>query len=169
MNFGEFLKLAHILFIIIGFSGAVGFHVIMPMAARSTDLGFVRAALKIGFVFENLAFPGFVIGGLLGLWLSIYQNWDFGENSWLNISATIWLVAVVGSIAILRPGLRRLDRLANEAPGPDVPPELTAEFKKPLQLITPNLLTLAMLVVLFLMVAKPGLDLAGLDHWPVNT
>ena len=59
--------------------------------------------------------------------------------------------------------------LAKEAPGPDVPPELTAEFKRPLQFITPNLLTLAMLIVLFLMVTKPGVDFAGIDHWPVNT
>ena len=169
MNFGEFLKLAHILFVIIGFAGAIGFHAIMPMAARSTDLAFVRAALKFGFVFENLAFPGFIVAGLLGLWLSIYQDWDFGENTWLNISATIWVVAVLGSLLILRPGLRRLDRLAREAPGPEVPSELSAEFRRPLQFITPNLLTLAMLIVLFLMIAKPGVDFSGIDHWPVNT
>jgi uncharacterized membrane protein len=169
MNLAELLLLGHILFVIIGFGGAIGFHVIMPMAARSTDLAFVRTALKFGFTFENLAFPGFLIAGLIGLGLSLYQEWDFGENTWLNISATLWVIAVLISFFILRPALRRLDKLAREAPGPEVPPELTAEFKKPLQFITPNLLTLIVLVIVYLMIAKPGVDFTGIDHWPVNT
>lgn len=167
-NLGELLKILHLLFVIVGFAGFVGYDVVMPMAARSRDTAYVRAALGFATMFDLIALSGFALAGFLGLGLAAYQDWDFGENTWLNISATLWVIAVLASLFILRPNLRRLNNLAAENPGPEVSAELEAEFKKPLQAITHNLLTLVLLVILYLMVAKPGVDFSGIDNWPVN-
>lgn len=168
-NLGELLKILHLLFVIVGFAGFIGYDVVMPMAARSKDLALVRAALGFATILDLLALSGFTLAGFLGLGLAAYQDWDFGENTWLNISATLWIVAVLVSLFILRPNLRRLNEMAAEAPGPEVGEQLAAQFKRPLQAIAHNLLTLTFLIILYLMVAKPGVDFAGIEHWPVNS
>ncbi|MEX2237749.1 MAG: DUF2269 family protein [Dehalococcoidia bacterium] len=167
MNLAELLKLLHIFFVVVGFGGAIGFHVVMPAAARSSDLTFVRAALRFGNMFDLMALPGFTAAGVLGIILALHQDWDWGENTWLQIGSTLWVLMVLISLAILRPALRRLNELAAKSSGNTVSPELAAEFKKPLQLITPNLLTLLALIVVYLMVAKPGLDIVDVSHYPV--
>jgi hypothetical protein len=65
--------------------------------------------------------------------------------------------------------LFKLNRLAANAPGPEVPAELNAELNKPLLRISNGALWLMTLAILYMMVAKPGVDFGGIDNWPVNT
>jgi uncharacterized membrane protein len=169
LNFGEFLKLAHLLLVVVGIGGMIGLHVVLPLTARASEIAAVRLGVRLARVLDNVAGAGLAIGGLLGLWLSIYQEWDFGENTWLNIGATLWIVVLLMGALLQRRSLARLQEMADAAPGPGQPPELEAAFRKPVVLFTPMAITTILIVIVFLMVAKPGVDFTGIDNWPVNT
>ncbi|MPZ23426.1 MAG: DUF2269 family protein [Dehalococcoidia bacterium] len=164
----EWLLILHIASAIVGFAGAIPLPMVLATAARSNDLSVVRACLRLASKLNRgLATPGFVLAGIVGLILSLVQGWDFGENTWLNISATLWLVAIVVAIVAFEPVLKRAARLAAEAPGPGVPPELQAELRCPRGAIVGSILILLFVIVLILMVAKPGIDGAGIQDYPV--
>ncbi|HET9199411.1 MAG TPA: DUF2269 family protein [Dehalococcoidia bacterium] len=168
-NTGEFIKMFHIFFVILGFAGMVGFPMMMRAAAGASGLDTARTCLRYANIFDGLSGIGFLGAGLIGLGLAIYQEWDFAENTWLTASITLLVVALVGATIVQQPALFKLNRLAKEAPGPGVPPELNAELSKPLLRISNGILWLMLLAIFYMMVAKPGVDFSGIDNWPVNT
>lgn len=168
-NSGELLKLFHIAFVVLGFSGLVAFPMMMRAAAGAAELAVARTCLRYANVFDAISGIGFLGAGLIGLGLAIYQEWDFAENTWLTVSITLLVIALVGATAVQQPVLFRLNRMAKEASGPEVPPELNAELSKPILRISNGILWLMTLAILYMMVAKPGVDFAGIDNWPVNT
>ena len=168
-NTGELLKMFHIFFVVLGFSGMVAFPMMMRAAAGAGELATTRTCLRYANIFDGLSGAGFLGAGLIGLGLAIYQEWDFAENTWLTVSITLLVIALVGATAVQQPVLFRLNRMAKEASGPGVPPELNAELNKPILRISNGVLWLMLLAILYMMVAKPGVDFSGIDNWPVNT
>ena len=168
-NTGEFLKMFHIFFAVLGFSGLLAFPLMMRAAAGAAELGVARTCLRYANIFDGLSGIGFLGAGLIGFGLALYQEWDFAENTWLTVSITLLIVALVGATAVQQPALFKLNKLAASAPGPEVPAELNAELNKPLLRISNGVLWLMTLAILYMMVAKPGVDFGGIDNWPVNT
>lgn len=77
------------------------------------------------------------------------------EEPWLAISIVIYVVALVAVFAVQRPALKRLIALTATPPGPGGPsPEVPALVDR-LRLVGYGL-TLAVVVIVLLMVYKPG-------------
>jgi uncharacterized membrane protein len=167
-NTGEWIKMFHIFFVVLGFSGMVAFPLMMRAAAGASELAVARTCLRYAGVFDALSGIGFLGAGLIGLGLAIYQEWDFAENTWLTASITLLVIALVGATIVQQPALFKLNRLAREARA-EVPAELNAELNKPLLRISNGILWLMLLAIFYMMVAKPGVDFSGIDNWPVNT
>ena len=169
MNLAEFLKFAHILAIVIGFGGMIALHATLPMITRATTVPEARSLVRLGRIFDLTAGVGIVLGGLVGLGLSVYQEWDFGENMWLNIAATLSIVAILIAGATITPGLGRLERMVREETGVELSADARAALASRRLVGIASAVTLFLLVILFLMVAKPGVDFSGIDNWPVNS
>lgn len=168
-NTAELLKVLHIFFVVLGFAGLLGFAMTMRAAAHTSELSVARVCVRLANRLDAVSGIGFLGAGLLGLGLAIYQEWDFRENTWLTASITLLVIALVGATAVQQPALFKLNRLSAAAPGPEVPAELKGELNKPLLRISNAVLWLMTLAILYMMVAKPGVDFGGIDNWPVNT
>jgi uncharacterized membrane protein len=114
-NTGEWIKMFHIFFVVLGFSGMVAFPLMMRAAAGASELAVARTCLRYAGVFDALSGIGFLGAGLIGLGLAIYQEWDFAENTWLTASITLLVIALVGATIVQQPALFKLNRLAREA------------------------------------------------------
>jgi uncharacterized membrane protein len=81
------------------------------------------------------------------------------EQGWLTASYVIWAVATAVGVFVLGPHARRVARQAAELRlnGVDESEELHAEASKPLIAMLGMLQLVFILVLLWLMTAKPGL------------
>ncbi len=152
----------HILCAIIGF-GAVFFNGIYGAQSAQykgpEGLAISRANMLVSRIGEYFIYAVFVLGVVLVL---IGDNvLDFGQT-WIWLSMTLFLVAIALSHAVLWPSARRMIALMeeiNSGPPPTAgPPPQAAEMEqlgKKLSIVDP-ILNVIMVVILILMVFKPG-------------
>ncbi|MEX2255534.1 MAG: DUF2269 family protein [Acidimicrobiia bacterium] len=152
----------HILCAIVGF-GAVFLNGIYGQQAKSRKgpegLAISQANFLVSEIGTYFIYAVFVLGIVLVL---IGDNvFDFGQT-WIWLSMALFLAAIGVSHGLLRPKVRRMQALMEEmiASGPPVggPPPQAAEMEtlgKALGIIGPAL-DITLIVILFLMVFKPG-------------
>jgi hypothetical protein len=166
-GFYKFVLVLHILCAIIGF-GAVFLNGIygQQMKVRlqsgriSEAIGIFEANELVSKIGEYFIYAVFVLGfGVLGLSDSA---WKFSQT-WVWLSVVIYILAIGLSHGVLMPAVKRMGVLMHEmAAGPPPaggPPPQAAEMAsigQKLGVVGP-ILDLAMIVILFLMVWKPGL------------
>lgn len=146
MTARNILLTLHILLAIVTIGWLITQAMLMPRAIREGNAGAVRfgsrAAEKIG--------PASALVFLLGLALVLRKADDYAEfeHLWVNLSMTLFIVAIVnGSVLISRAERRAADRLeAGET--------ATDEAKRVSMLGGINMLLL--IAIVYLMVAKPG-------------
>ena len=167
---GGFYKLClllHILCAIIGF-GAVFLNGIygqqmkvkMQSGHGAEALGIYEANFKVSMIGEYFIYAVFVLGfALIGLSDSV---WEFSQT-WIWLAVVLFVVALGLSHGVMIPTVKRMGVLIREmAAGPPPacgpPPQAAemAELGKKMGTVGP-ILDLAVVVVLFLMVWKPGL------------
>jgi uncharacterized membrane protein len=158
----DIVLVLHILCAIVGF-GAVFLNGIYGQQAKARrgreGLAISQANLLVSEVGSYFIYAVFVFGILLVL---IGDNvFDFGQT-WIWLSMLLFIAALVVSLGLLRPTVRRMHVLMEEmiATGPSQagPPPQAAEMEvlgKRLGIIGPAL-DLTMVVILVLMVFKPG-------------
>jgi uncharacterized membrane protein len=152
----------HILCAIVGF-GAVflnGIYGAQAKARRGPEgLAISQANFLVSEIGTYFIYAVFLLGIVLVL---IGDNvFDFGQT-WIWLSTLLFLAAVAVSHGVLRPTVRRMQALMEEmiASGPPQggPPPQAAEMEqlgKKLAIVGPAL-NLTLVVILFLMVFKPG-------------
>ncbi|HEY8217597.1 MAG TPA: DUF2269 family protein [Acidimicrobiia bacterium] len=152
----------HILCAIVGF-GAVFLNGIYGQQAKARrgpeGLAISQANFLVSEIGTYFIYAVFLLGIVLVL---IGDNvFDFGQT-WIWLSMLLFLAALVASHAVLRPTVRRMQALMEEmiASGPPQggPPPQAAEMEqlgKRLAIVGPAL-DLTMVVILVLMVFKPG-------------
>ena len=152
----------HILCAIVGF-GAVFLNGIYGQQAKSRKgaegLAISQANFLVSQIGEYFIYAVFLLGIVLVL---LGDNvFDFGQT-WIWLSMLLFLVAIAVSHLMLRPRVRRMQALMEEliAGGPPAggPPPQLAEMEqlgKRVGMIGPAL-DITMVVILFLMVFKPG-------------
>jgi uncharacterized membrane protein len=152
----------HILCAIIGF-GAVFLNGLYGAQAAKykgpEGLAITRANFFVSTIAEYFIYAVFLLGIALVL---IGDNiFDFGQT-WIWLSMTIYILAIVLSHAVLRPAIRRIitlqEELVSGPPPAGGPPPQVAEIEqvgKKLATVGP-ILDLAMIAVLVLMIFKPG-------------
>ena len=165
-GFYKFVLVLHILCAIVGF-GAVFLNGIygqqmkvrMQSGRVAEAIGIFEANLKVSQVGEYFIYAVFVLGfAVLGLSDSV---WTFSQT-WAWLSIVIYVVAIGLSHGVLTPAVKRMGVLMHElAAGPPPvggPPPQAAEMAAIGQRIgvVGPVLDLALIVILFLMVFKPG-------------
>ena len=158
----------HILCAIVGF-GAVVLNAIygqQAKARRGTEgLAIAEANYLVSKIGEYFIYAVFLLGIALVLIGDNSPQIGF-DRTWIWLSILVFIAALGISHGMLMPRVRRLHALMNElihmgppAPGATAPPPQVAEMEqlgKKLGVVGP-ILNLALIVILFLMVWKPGL------------
>jgi hypothetical protein len=165
-GFYKFVLVLHIFCAIVGF-GAVFLNGVYgaQMKARMQSgrvaeaIGIYEANLLVSKIGEYFIYAVFILGfAVLGLSDSV---WKFSQT-WVWLSVVIYIVAIGLSHGVLMPAVKRMGVLMHEmAAGPppvEGPPPQAAEMAsigQKLGVVGP-VLDLALIVILFLMVFKPG-------------
>jgi uncharacterized membrane protein len=145
---------------ILGAIGAFGFGFTAPIfasaAAREPQHGpwYLRAVKRVSdVVIVPLALSMVVTGFLL-----VYSIGDHRlfEQLWLSLSFVIYVVAILAVFLVQRPALKKVIELTAQPPGPDGPPAEVPALLDRLKYIGIGL-TVAVIVIVYLMVAKPVL------------
>jgi len=165
-GFYKFVLVLHIFCAIVGFgavflNGVYGQQMKVRMQAGKIDeaIGIFEANDFVSKIGEYFIYAVFLLGfAVLGLSDSA---WKFSQT-WVWLAIVVYLVAVGLSHAVLLPAVKRMGVLMHEMrdgpPPVGGPPPQAAEMAsigQKLAVVGP-ILDLAMIVVLFLMVFKPG-------------
>jgi uncharacterized membrane protein len=127
--------------------------------SRTSDTKTIEMLARLSSKAEYLALvPGALGAIVFGTWLVDEAGFEF-EQGWLTASYVIWAVATAIGVFVLGPHARRVARQAAELRlnGVDESEELHAEAGKPLIAMLGMLQLVFILVLLWLMTAKPGL------------
>jgi uncharacterized membrane protein len=127
--------------------------------SRTSDTKTIEMLARLSSKAEYLALiPGALGAVVFGTWLVDEAGFEF-EQGWLTASYVIWAVATAVGVFVLGPHARRVARQAAELRlnGVDESEELHAEASKPLIAMLGMLQLVFILVLLWLMTAKPGL------------
>ena len=154
MSYLELLLLFHVGSAIIGFGATFTFAVLGPLAAKTGGpqaLGMLKGIVKIE---KTLVYPAIVLQPLTGV-LLIFElglDNDFFGHYWLWLSIAIYAVAVYIALLQQTPTVEKLIEAAES--GRADTPEFAALGKKAATF--GPVLTVMLLVIIFLMVIKPG-------------
>jgi hypothetical protein len=163
----KFFLILHILCAIVGF-GAVFLNGVygqqmktrLQSGRAAEAIGIYEANMTVSKIGEYFIYAVFVFGfAVLGLSDSV---WKFSQT-WVWLSVVVYVVALGLSHGVMLPAAKRMGVLMHEmAAGPPPvggPPPQAAEMEqlgKKMGVVGP-ILNLALIVILFLMVWKPGL------------
>lgn len=159
MSTYEILLFVHLVFVALliggeGVATATGIGM-----SRTSDTKTIEMLARLSSKAEYLALiPGALGAVVFGTWLVDEAGFEF-EQGWLTASYVIWAVATAVGVFVLGPHARRVARQAAELRlnGVDESEELHAEASKPLIAMLGMLQLVFILVLLWLMTAKPGL------------
>jgi len=165
-GFYKFVLVLHIFCAIVGFgavflNGIYGQQMKVRMQAGKIDeaIGIFEANDKVSKIGEYFIYAVFILGfGVLGLSDSV---WKFSQT-WVWLSIVIYVLAIGLSHGVLMPAVKRMGVLMHELrdgePPVGGPPPQVAEMQsigQKMGVVGP-ILNLALIVILFLMVFKPG-------------
>ena len=154
MNYLTLLILLHVTSAIVGFGATFSFGVLGPLAAKTGGpqaLGMLKGIVAIE---KRLVYPAIVIQPLTGVLLIFKEGWDnsFFDHYWLWIAILLFATAVYLALAIQTPTIEKMIELGES--GQAETPEFAALGKK--SGTFGPMLGVILLVVIYLMVVKPG-------------
>ncbi len=112
-----------------------------------------RSMQKADYIFTA---PGIFVLLITGIWMVGLKDWAGFQEPWLGGSFVLLIITGIIWLAVLMPQQRRMVRLAQE--GADAG-ELSPEYRKASRIwsMFGGVATLLPVLILFLMVLKPGL------------
>jgi uncharacterized membrane protein len=142
----------HIVGAIIAFGFGFAVPVIGKMAAAEPQHAnwFLRAGKRTG---DTILFPASISMAITGAGL-IYFGAHTPREMWLSIAMLIYIVAILVVLFVQRPTMAKLIALTSTPPGPTGPDPLVPVLLKRSRMVGLGL-SLAVLVIVFLMVYKP--------------
>ena len=152
----QLLLFLHVLGAIIVFGPSFAFPLIAGQARKSPQNSHF-AAIVTDVIERRIIIPGAIIQGITGVLLILVLNADLTSPSyrWLISAIVLYLIAIVFAVAVQAPAAAKMVELTSTPPGPEGPsPELLANARK-LQR-GGMFLALLVVVIVFLMVVKPG-------------
>ena len=148
-------KFLHILTMFTAVAAAFVPEVVLHWVARSNDVGAIRVFANIAARIGKLLPVFFVGGAIFGLLAAATGELDFFQP-WLIAAYVVFIIAMATGGAITGPWAGRM-AAASAASGNDAPsPELTVVMHDRRALIGSVVLMSAIVVIIFLMVFKPG-------------
>ena len=148
-------KFLHILTMFAAVAAAVVPEVVLHRVAASGSVPAIRVVAGIAGTLGKLLPVLFVAGAVFGLLAALTGEMDFLQP-WLLATYVIFVIAMVTGATTTGPWAERMHGLAL-ASGPDSPSsELSATIHERRALIGSVVLMSAIVVIIFLMVVKPG-------------
>jgi uncharacterized membrane protein len=161
----DIVKSLHILAAIIGF-GAVFFNVLYGLKAkekRGPEAAFLaHTVLDITKIAEWFIYAVFILG-FAALGMAPDNTWEFSQT-WVWLSVVLYIVGIGLSHAIVLPNAKAMNALMDElavggapgAAGGPPPQALELEERGKRQATVAMMLDVLLVVIVFLMVMKPG-------------
>jgi uncharacterized membrane protein len=153
MTLYETLVFVHIVMVAVWVGGGVVTQHFASLILREGDPvrigGFGR---DIAWIATRITLPAAVVLLGSGLWAAQEGNWDFGA-AWISISFTVWIVAVVAGLVLVRPEYGRIQSLL---PTIGTDGEAVAQRLRRILLFSRIELVL-LLIAVWAMVVKPGM------------
>jgi hypothetical protein len=154
MSYLDLLLLLHVGAAIVGFGATFSFSVLGPLAANTggpQGLGLMKGIVKVA---KTLVYPAIVIQPVTGALLIFEENLDnnFMDQWWLWVSILVFAAAVFVALVRQTPTIEKMIELAES--GRAESPEFAALGKR--AGMQGPLLAVMLLVIIFLMVVKPG-------------
>ena len=149
-------KTLHIIAAIVLGGGFVLEAIAGPLVARATTVGEVRAYSRMMHISESFLSPvaALILVGF-GYATASRAHFEFSET-WLTLAQVLFYAIAGLAIVFLRPAAAKLYKLALAAPDGPVTPEIRDQIASPLPKIIGPITTVMVLVVIYLMVWKPG-------------
>ncbi len=148
-------KFLHILTMFIAVSAAVVPEVVLHWVSRSGDVGAIRVVSGIAERLGKLLPVFFVGGAVFGLLAAAMGELDFVQP-WLIGAYIIFVIAMATGGAITGPWAGRMAAAASASSDDQPSPELQLVMHEPRALIGSIVLMSSIVVIIFLMVVKPG-------------
>ncbi len=148
-------KFLNILMMFIAVSAAVIPEVVLHWVSRSGDVGAIRVVAGIAARLGKLLPVFFVGGAVFGLLAAATGELDFFQP-WLIGAYIIFVIAMATGGAITGPWAGRMAAAATASADDQPSPELKLVIHEPRALIGSIVLMSAIVVIIFLMVFKPG-------------
>jgi phosphoglycerol transferase MdoB-like AlkP superfamily enzyme len=149
-------KFFHVLSVIALGGGFVLEALCGPMVAKAKSVGEVRAYARLMYVSENfLSLPAALFIAGFGYATAGKENLDMGAT-WLILAQVLFYGIVALALVFLRPAANKLHKLAEAAPDGPVTPEIIAQVKQPLAAMVGMATSLMFVIIIYLMVVKPG-------------
>lgn len=125
-------------------------------ADRSGNLEHIAAnAQALGRADFTFTAPSLAVLLITGIWMGGLTGWERFQETWLAISFILLIVIIILWLAVLLPLHRRMSRQAQEGIAAGSLPPTYAKSSKIWEAVN-GIATLLPLVILFLMVFKPG-------------
>ena len=136
-------------------AGAFAGAVVRAQTRRAPDLASRVFGLRLAWRLATIyTVPGAIVAGLLGFYLVTARGWGFGLL-WVKISAALYLVMIVVTLAYLTPHLRRTLAAGEASLAAGAPtPELLRLADSKLPGILADVNALGIVVLTLLMVFK---------------
>jgi uncharacterized membrane protein len=127
-----------------------------PLVARAKTVGEVRAYARMMHVSETyLSPPAALI--LLGFGYATAGRAKFEfSDTWLTLAQVLFYALVALALVFLRPAAAKLNKLAQAAPDGPVTQEIRDQIASPIPKIVGPITSIMFIVIVYLMVWKPG-------------
>lgn len=157
MSSYEIYLFLHILGAFLSAAGGIMGEVLNAAMRRTRSARVMLALASVGSRIPILTVTGALLAIIFGSLLVMVVPYKFSAL-WINISYTLWFVAMGLSAGVLGPAERNLHDLAQREvdAGRDDSPELQAAARDPKIGIVTHTLSGLLIVFLYLMVFKPG-------------
>ena len=153
MTLYETLVLIHVVMVAVWVGGGIVTQHFAALILREGDPirigGFSR---DIAWIANRITLPAAAILLLSGLWAAQEGNWDFGA-AWISIAFTVWIVAIVAGLVLLRPEYARISSLL-----PEIGSNVDAVAQRLRRILLFSRIELVLLLIaVWAMVVKPGM------------
>ena len=156
MDLFTILLFLHVLGAIVAFGPGFAAMIVGPMAANEPQYAnfYARTQVATG---RNLVTPVSISLAITGIGMILVRGWGnlTGDKHWLEAGILLYVIAVVVAMAFQAPAGRRLVELTTQPPAPGAGPSPELRTAAGRVRMGGIVLTLLVVVITFLMIAKP--------------
>lgn len=151
-----YIVFLHVLGAIIAFGPTFAYSIMGSMAAKEPQHANFSSR-QVDMIGKRLVYPLAIFQGITGVLIIVAAGYDVMSRAWLAVAIVLYLFTLVYALTVQRNALHRLIELTSAPPPPGATgpsPEIVATVKRIQQ--GGILLGVMIVVIVFLMVVKPG-------------
>ncbi len=156
MDLFGILLFLHVLGAIVAFGPGFASMVVGPMVSREPHHANFYARTQLATA-RVIVIPVSISLAVTGVGLILVRGWSTvtAGKQWLELAILLYVVAVVVAMAVQAPAGRRLVELTSQPPAPGTPPSVELRAAARRVRVGGMLLSALVVVIVYLMVAKP--------------